>query len=179
MTINSSIRTRHDQRERKRAIMRYWIEEEYRIESSRKHVEQLFHAFPTWAGTNPIAEYVDDFDMSIGTNLHDSNGLHRVGFSCSVEALTGIDHRDLPLVKWAKGVGEATVEAHRVVQAFFSLHDTGAWRVDSGLTRVHSSGQDEDVENPHLSMTLHHTEQDLSMLYQMPDPESWLSHHRQ
>lgn len=153
---------------------RYWIEEEYRIECSRRELDALFSAFPAWAGTAHIAEDIDDFDMSTAANLQEDPGLHRIGFFCSVDVVPDSD-AGLPFVAWARGLGDAATRAHSVVEAFCSLHDQGTWRIEAGSTRVYSSGEDEDVDHPTLSMTLHHTPRDLAMLYSTPDQEFWFS----
>lgn len=162
--------------------MRYWVEETYHLECSRSEMDRLFNSFPTWAGTSPVAESVDDLDMGVSMG---SDGIHQVSFSCSVDALHQADH--FPTLDFANptmgtralGVGEAVMDAHNVVTAFMALHDVGTWRVHDGLTHLTSSEDGEDVDHPYLTMTVHHGEKDLSMLYSMPPAEAWFLHHRE
>lgn len=160
--------------------MRYWVEETYHIECSDTEAERLFNAFPTWAGTAHVAELLDDFDMALSRG---KDGIHEVHFSCSVdtvheeEAVFAGALRDTTFESRASGVGQALLEAHRVVTAFMSLHDSGTWRVHDGITRLTSSGDGEDIEHPYLLLTLHHGERDLSLMYAMPDPSPWFSHY--
>lgn len=162
--------------------MRYWVEETYHLECSRTEAQRLFDSFPTWAGTNHVAESVDDLDMGLSLG---EDGIHEISFSCSVDAVHMNDH--FPTLDFAKptldtrvlGVGEAAMDAHNVVTAFMALHDVGTWRVHDGHTHLTSSEDGDDTEHPYLTMTVHHGEKDLSMLYAVPDPEFWFSHHRE
>lgn len=157
--------------------MRYYIEEHYRLDGQRKHVQALFNAFPLWAGTNPIAESVEDLDMAV--TLGDE--IHHVEFTSSTEVTehTNDITFDLPFNQMAFGCGRAAQDMHAIIQAFMSLHDEDRWKILSGHTTVTSTCDEEDIENASLALTIHHTGRDLSMLRREPDPLEWFPHYSQ
>ena len=160
--------------------MFYYVEEQYRIQCSRTEINRLFHSFPMWAGTSSHAKAVYDFDM--GTGSPKDGSPHTVDFSCSFEHIphsSDIVTHQSDFEQWAAGVGHAAQKAHEVVSMFLSRHDEGTWQVLKGHTTVSSSaGEDDDIEDAHLTMTLHHTQKDLLMLYSNPDEAAWSSHYR-
>lgn len=155
--------------------MRYHIEEHYQFKGDRKYLRALFDAFDLWAGTNRLAEQIDDFDMALSLG----EDTHLVEFTCSVDITphTNKIAFNLPFNQWAAGIGDAAQEAHAVVQAFIAEYDEDHWEVLSGQTTVTSDGDGDDIENATLAMTIRHGERDLSMLARLSDPESWFSHY--